>query len=276
MAKVLLIDDEQSVEATLRSYLEVEGHEVISATSFDSAVNWIKQDKADLIITDVILGKKTGLDVLREAKKSQPETPVIVITGQPSIQTATRCVKDGAFDFLEKPLSPDDFIDATRRAIKISNRAKRQISLKDKNKEKRKFLGKLIKQKNWEIDRTLKELIKSEDKYRSLISAVPELILEVDNNFKCTWYNEVAKEFFGHSLYNQPFQLLASPGEDRIILANKLEFLDDVNEPIGFKFRCVSRDGSIEEISWLMTALRNPSGARYGYLLTGRKREAFK
>lgn len=273
MAKVLLIDDEQSVEATLRSYLEVEGHEVISATNFDSAVNWIKQDKADLIITDVILGKKTGLDVLREAKKSQPETPVIVITGQPSIQTATRCVKDGAFDFLEKPLSPDDFIDATRRAIKISNRAKRQISLKDKNKEKRKFLGKLLKQKNWEIDRTLKELIKSEDKYRSLISAVPELILEVDNNFKCTWYNDVAKEFFGHSLYNHPFQLLAYPGEDRIILANKLEFLDDVNEPISFKFKCVNGDNCVHEIAWLMTALRNPSGIRYGYLLTGRKRE---
>jgi DNA-binding response OmpR family regulator len=271
MAKVLLIDDEQSVEATLRSYLEIEGHEVVSATNFDSAVNWIKKDRADLIITDVILGQKTGLDVLREAKKCQPDTPVIVITGQPSIQTATRCVKDGAFDFLEKPLSPDNFIDATRRAIKTANRAKRQVSLKDKNKEKRKSLGKLIKQKNWEIDRTLKELIKSEDKYRSLISAVPELILEVDNNFKCTRYNDVAKEFFGHSLYNQPFQLLASPGEDRIILASKLEFLDEVNEPINFKFKCVKSDQNIEEISWLLTALKNPSGTRYGYLLTGRR-----
>ncbi len=274
MAKVLLIDDEQNVEATLRSYLEIEGHQVFTANNFESAVDWLKSDKADLIITDVILGKKTGLDVLKEAKKVQPNTPVIVITGQPSVHTASRCVKDGAFDFLQKPLSPSDFIDATRRAIRVANQIKKKSALSLKKREKRLSLERIIKQKNNEIDRTLKDLIKTEDKYQTLISAVPEIIIELDNSFKCCWYNQVAKEFFGNGLYNRPFNLMAYPGEDRITLNAKLALLEDISEPLSFKFKCLGAEGNPQEISWMMTNLHNPSGERYGYLLTGRKTTA--
>lgn len=271
MAKILLVDDEAAVQDTLRAYLEVEGHEVHTAENYDSAINCLNSDQVDLIVTDVILGKRTGLDILKAAKKSQPETPVIVITGQPSLNTASLCVKDGAFDFLEKPLSQSDFIDATRRAIKNIRRVKRQESLNTRSKVARHFLGKELTKRNTENELLIKELIKSEKKYRMLVETLPEIIFELDKHFRVIWYNEIALQFFGFTLYNRSLLSFSISDSEQSETIAKLCLEDlSTNNPLLFKFRALNKSGEERILSWAIKTLNKPSGEVYGFIATGR------
>lgn len=271
MAKILLVDDENAVQETLKGYLRRDGHEVHTVSSYNSAISWLQSETADLIVTDVILGNKTGLDLLRVAKDYQPETPVIVITGQPSLNTATLCVKDGAFDLLEKPLEQSDFIDATRRAIKKRRRRKREESFHIKSKEARHNLEKQLCKKNLALDRTLKELIKSEQKYRTLVEAIPEIILELDKQFRCVWYNSVASNFYGGTLYSRSILSLCPTGEARLNLDINLNFIDQsADSSAFFKFHSIRNDGTPRLLSWVVKPLNKPTGEIYGYMATAR------
>jgi PAS domain S-box-containing protein len=271
VAKILLVDDENAVQETLKKYLQIDGHEVHTASNYNSAISWLKSQTADLIVTDVILGNKTGLDLLRMAKEHQPGTPVIVITGQPSLNTATLCVKDGAFDLLEKPLEQSDFIDATRRAIKKRRRRKREESLHLKSKEVRHNLEKQLLKKDITLDRTLKDLIKSEQKYRTLVEAIPEIIMELDRHFKCIWYNSVASGFYGRTLYNRSILSLCPTGEARINLDINLNYIEQSDGSSAFfKFYSTRHDGTPRLLSWIIKPLNKPSGEIYGYMATAR------
>jgi PAS domain S-box-containing protein len=271
VARILLVDDEAAVQNTLRAYLEVEGHEVRTAENYDSAISWLNSDCLDLIVTDVILGKRTGLDILKAAKKTQPDTPVIVITGQPSLNTASRCVKDGAFDLLEKPLSQSDFIDATRKAIKNIRRVKKRESLNEKNKVARHHLGKELNKRSSENALLIKELIKTEKKYRMLVETLPEIIFELDKDFRVIWYNEIALRFFGYTLYNRSFLSFSSSGSERDETIAKLCLVDHAsNHPLLFKFRAQNKLGEERILSWAIKSLNKPSGETYGFIATAR------
>lgn len=273
MAKVLVVDDEQTVQYVLKSFLETDGHRVITADNFDDAVTELKREPTDLVVTDVVLGRKTGLDILSLVKEEQPQTPVIVITGQPTVDTATRCVRAGAFDLLQKPLEHDNFIDATRRAIKEGRRQKRIGALALENRRHRRQLGEQVERKNFEIERATKALIRSEQRYRMLVEAVPEIILEFDRRLRCIWYNEVALRFFGESLYNKPIEFFstASSETEKKELNDRVRLLQNrPTEALLFKFHALRGDGETRWTSWTMKSLVKPSGEVYGFLVTAR------
>ncbi len=271
MARVLVVDDEQTVQYVLKSFLETDGHQVLTAANFDDAVTELKREPADLVVTDVVLGKRTGLDILTLVKEEQPQTPVIVITGQPTVDTATRCVRAGAFDLLQKPLEHDNFIDATRRAIKEGRRQKRIGTLALENRRHRRLLGEQVERKNFEIERATKALIRSEQRYRMLVEAVPEIILEFDKKFRCIWYNEVALRFFGESLYNKPIEFFSSANQQKRELTEKVKLLQSRPlEAVPFKFHARRGDGENRWTSWTIKSLVKPSGEIYGFLATAR------
>jgi DNA-binding NtrC family response regulator len=115
-AKVLLVDDEADFLATLAERLETRGLKVDTATSGEDAVTKAESEGFDLIILDLSMPGIDGLETLKRIKAKQPETEIIMLTGQGSIRTSIEAMKLGAEDFLQKPVNITELMDKISEA----------------------------------------------------------------------------------------------------------------------------------------------------------------
>jgi DNA-binding NtrC family response regulator len=104
MEPVLLVEDKPELRAMLRKALERMGYSVEEAPDGNSAIEKIQTRRFQLILSDLKLPGHSGIDVLREAKKSEPNLPVILVTAYGSVEEAVTAMKEGAFDFIQKPV----------------------------------------------------------------------------------------------------------------------------------------------------------------------------
>jgi DNA-binding NtrC family response regulator len=114
---VLLVEDKDSLRAMLRHALEAQGHTVVEARDEAEAVQALRQARPAVVLSDLRLPNGDGFGVLRAAKELDPELPVIVMTAYGSIQDAVTAMKEGAMDFLAKPVDPDHLLLMVERAI---------------------------------------------------------------------------------------------------------------------------------------------------------------
>ncbi len=103
MPTILVADDEPAIRRTLREILEYEDYQVEEAVDGDDALAKLKKGTYDAALVDVKMPKRDGLDVLRQATAASVETPIVMISGHGTIETAVEATKGGAFDFIEKP-----------------------------------------------------------------------------------------------------------------------------------------------------------------------------
>jgi DNA-binding NtrC family response regulator len=115
--RLLIVDDDPVALDLLREVLSKEGYEVVSALSAEEAISQGIENIFDVIITDVRMGEKDGMDVLRSFKKTSPETAVIMITAFGSIDTAIEAIREGAFDYISKPFKLEEIKITVRRAL---------------------------------------------------------------------------------------------------------------------------------------------------------------
>jgi len=113
---ILIIDDESAILDALRILLKNEGFDVTIAQGGKAGLEQIKGSTPDIVLTDVRMPTVTGIDVLTAMRHQDPETPVILMTAQASLQTAIQAVNEGAFYYIQKPFSNDDMIAICRRA----------------------------------------------------------------------------------------------------------------------------------------------------------------
>ena len=106
--RILIIDDDDDLRSSMGTILSKEGHVVTLAESYDSALNELERSEFDVVLSDIVLGGKTGIDVLEEIKKRKFKSTVVMITGAPSVETAARAVSLGALEYVTKPFSMDD------------------------------------------------------------------------------------------------------------------------------------------------------------------------
>jgi DNA-binding NtrC family response regulator len=104
MATILIIDDEQPIRTSLREILEYEGHSVDEAQDGVDGVIAARKKQYSVIFCDIKMPKMDGLDVLDMLKSKEVDTPVIMISGHGTVETAVQALKKGAFDFIQKPL----------------------------------------------------------------------------------------------------------------------------------------------------------------------------
>ncbi len=116
-ASILLVEDKDSLRAMLRLALEAQGHAVIEARDEAEAVAALRDAQPAIVLTDLRLPVGDGLGVLRASKETDPELPVIVMTAYGSIQDAVAAMKQGALDFLPKPVDPDHLLLLVERAL---------------------------------------------------------------------------------------------------------------------------------------------------------------
>ena len=134
-AHLLLIDDDPNTLASLARAFRMAGHEAAVCDNATRAMEMARGERFDLILSDVVMPGKTGLELLEELKKAGVQTPIVLISGQANIEMAVKATRLGALDFLEKPLSTDKLLLTVENALKLSR-------LEDENRELRHRLGK--------------------------------------------------------------------------------------------------------------------------------------
>jgi two-component system, NtrC family, response regulator HydG len=115
--KILVVDDEESIRFTFSHFLKEEGYDVVTASDLKSARRILFHTQVDLIFIDIVLGGESGLDLLKQVKTLHLKHPVIMITGNPTLDNATDALRLGAFDFLLKPVRKDNLLRAVSLAI---------------------------------------------------------------------------------------------------------------------------------------------------------------
>lgn len=130
--KILVIDDERPIRSTLKEILEFEKFEVDTAEDGEIGLHMIAKEKYDLVLCDIKMPKKDGMEVLSEIVAQGVDVPVVMISGHGNIETAVEAIKKGAYDFIQKPL------DLNRTLVTLRNALERKDIVKENKVLKRK------------------------------------------------------------------------------------------------------------------------------------------
>ena len=114
---ILLVEDDSSVRATIVTFLELEGFSVDAVSNTRDALVKLEQQPWPLVISDIYIDERTGLDILVAAKKHNQKAPVILMSARGSMETVMAATRNGAFDYLAKPFELDTLLGAVRRAL---------------------------------------------------------------------------------------------------------------------------------------------------------------
>ncbi len=133
-ANLLVIDDDPNTLASLARAFRLAGHEATVCDSAQRALELVKSQRFDLILSDVVMPGKDGLALLEDLKAAGVATPVVMISGQASIEMAVRATRLGAVDFLEKPLSTEKLLVTVENALRL-------VRLEEENRQLRQRLG---------------------------------------------------------------------------------------------------------------------------------------
>lgn len=137
MNKILIVDDEINIGLILSKFLTRNGFEVNTATTGAAALDYLAKDFYNLVLCDFRLEDTDGREILRKIKDNYPDTGVIIITGYSDIKLAVELIKMGAFDYITKPLYPDEILNTIHKAID-AQKVVQPVSSADKDKESEK------------------------------------------------------------------------------------------------------------------------------------------
>jgi len=185
MSKVLIVDDERSIRHTLRDILEFEKYEVDEASDGMEALVKIKQNPYDVIILDIKMPKMDGMDALDKIQEIARETPVVMISGHASIDTAVEAVKKGAFDFISKPPDLNRLLITLRNAMDKSELITERKVLQTK------------------VSNTRFQPIVGTSKCIGQIMSTIELVAPTDARVLVTGQNGTGKELVAHWIHQK-------------------------------------------------------------------------
>lgn len=141
MAKILVIDDERSIRNSMKDILNFEGHEVILAENGMEGMVAVKSEKPDVVFCDIKMPKMEGIEVLERIKEFSADTPVIMISGHGTIETAIEAIRKGAYDFIEKPLDLNRILITIKNATDKNRLIQETQTLKTKVSKKYEMIG---------------------------------------------------------------------------------------------------------------------------------------
>jgi two-component system C4-dicarboxylate transport response regulator DctD len=115
--RVLLVDDEEMIRLSIEQTLDLAGIDVTAFASAEAALPAIGRDYPGIVVTDVRLPARDGLELLADIRRRDPELPVVLITGHGDVAMAVSAMREGAYDFIEKPFVSDAFVEVVKRAL---------------------------------------------------------------------------------------------------------------------------------------------------------------
>lgn len=192
MARVLIVDDVESVRTSLAAFVEKDGHDVSLAADASEALALLREEPFDVVVTDIILPRKTGVVLLGEIREAKPDVQVIMITGEPEVVTAAEAVRKGAFDYLSKPVSREAITRTVSAAAAKKTLLDKNRLLEDENRQYQEHLEELVEART-------KQLQDSEAHLTVLFERAPDAYYL--SNLKGTFIdgNKAAEEMIGYS-----------------------------------------------------------------------------
>jgi len=136
---VLIVDDEKNIRAGLGKAIEMDGHNVILAEDGQRALEIVESDEIDLIIADLKMPRISGEELLKRIVETYPTLPVIILTGHGTIESAVRAMRDGAYDFLTKPVNLDRLSLLVKRALSTRELVLQHRALQEEVAQRRQF-----------------------------------------------------------------------------------------------------------------------------------------
>ncbi len=141
MAKILIIEDEEAIRRVLKKILGREGYEVDEAVDGVEGIAKIKSDDYDVVLCDIKMPRKDGVEVLQEAKKINPELPFVMISGHGDLETAVQSMRLGAYDYIQKPPDLNRLLTTLRNAQTMGHLVKENVKLKKRVSKKYTIIG---------------------------------------------------------------------------------------------------------------------------------------
>ena len=129
--KLLIVDDELSVRDSLGKWFREEGYEVGTAESASDALTRMAENKWDLALLDIKMRGTDGIELQRRLHEMDPELIVIMMTGYASVETAVTALKNGAYDYVSKPLDPDEIAHLVKKALAHNRAEKENVRLRE-------------------------------------------------------------------------------------------------------------------------------------------------
>jgi two-component system response regulator AtoC len=139
--QILIVDDESIVRESLRDWLVAVGYDVFTAASGEEALPIIKDKKVTIMVTDLVMPGMDGIELMKEAKKIVPSMAAVIITAHATIQSAIDAIREGAYDYVEKPFCPEKVEHLIHNLVEHQALIEENISLRQKIKERFQFGG---------------------------------------------------------------------------------------------------------------------------------------
>ena len=134
---ILVVDDDENIRMVLHQSLEKEGYHVSTAKNAEEALNTLQRSFFHVVITDIMMGEMSGVELLQQIKEMNSLMQIFVMTSHSTLPNVIQCMQGGAYDFFEKPLKIEDILislgEASRRAARWSSLYSR-LSLSSKGK----------------------------------------------------------------------------------------------------------------------------------------------
>ncbi len=181
---VLVVDDSPDIRFAMAEVLKAKGFCVESASDGQEAIEILDTRFFDIVLTDLSMPRKTGMDVLKFINENSPETICMIITGYGTIQGAVEALKLGAYDYLCKPIKPDEVIILIDKALEIRNLRRENKNLKKELKNKYGF----------------KNIIGSSPAMKDVFSLV-EKVADADSTVLITGESGTGKELIAHAIH---------------------------------------------------------------------------
>lgn len=138
MTKVLVIDDDRDMCLLLKKFLERNNFEVIDFTSGKKALTWYEENTPDIVLCDLRLEDISGMEVLQKMKAKNPALPFLIITGYSDVRSAVEIMRHGAYDYITKPLFPDEILVTIKQALANADNVRKQPAVQPAQKQPKK------------------------------------------------------------------------------------------------------------------------------------------
>lgn len=159
MNRIIVVDDEKSIRITFKEFLERENYEVFTASNVEEALLLFKEVDFDVVITDIVMPRMSGMELLKIIYEKEPNVPVIVMTGEPSVDTAMISVKNNAYDYLLKPVNKVNLIASVKRAAQFKEVNDEKEVLRKENLVYQKNLEELVGKRTNALQKSMHSII---------------------------------------------------------------------------------------------------------------------
>lgn len=147
MPSILVVDDEKSIRVTISAFLKRDGYEVMTAENAEAALELLDKHEFDTVLTDIVMPRRSGVSLLKDIHGKQSNVQVIMMTGEPTVETAVDAVRLEARDYLAKPISRDDLLKAVRQAVGYKKLLDEKQRLERENAAHQQNLERLVEER---------------------------------------------------------------------------------------------------------------------------------